>query len=55
MGIHDVVAEIELDVLHLADDVKVLEKLCFSDIGDGSVLLGGATAMAWTPVSYVCR
>jgi hypothetical protein len=55
MGVDDVVAEIEFDVLDLADDVKVLEKLLFSDVGDGSVLLGGATALAWTPVSYVCR
>jgi hypothetical protein len=55
MGVDDVVAEIELDVLDLADDFKVLEKLLFVDIGDGSVLLGGATALAWTPVSYVCR
>jgi len=40
MRVDDVVAELELDVLDLADDFKVLQKLRFADIGDGSVLLG---------------
>jgi len=40
MRIDNVVTEIELDVLDLADDFEVLEKLLFGGIGDGSVLLG---------------
>jgi hypothetical protein len=38
--VHDVVAELELDVLDDALNVKVLQELLFSGIGDGSVLLG---------------
>jgi hypothetical protein len=40
MRIDDVVTELELDVLDLANDLEVLEKLRFRCIGDGSVLLG---------------
>jgi hypothetical protein len=40
VGIDDVVAELELDVLHLADNVKLFEQLLFGGIGDDSVLLG---------------
>jgi len=39
VGIDDVVAELEIDVLGNALDVEVLEQILFADIGDGSVLL----------------
>jgi hypothetical protein len=46
VGVDDVVTELELDVLHLADDFKVLQELLFSGVGDGSVLLGVRQALA---------
>ena len=54
MGIDDVVTEFELDVLDFPDDLEVLQELRFSDIGDGSVLLG-VRQPGVASVSYVCR
>ena len=52
MGVYDVVAQLELDVLDLARDLKLLDQLIFNCLGNG-VLLGFATSQG--AVSQVCR
>jgi hypothetical protein len=49
MGVDDRVADLEVDALDFALDFEVLQKLLFSDVGDG-VLLGAARLR-----SQVCR